>query len=52
MILDLCDHTGLNMLSDFDALEDILEDYFNFQDDRGALLAFILEHKQRVCGVL
>ena len=52
MILDLCDHTDLDMLSDFDAVEDILEDYCNFQDDRGALLAFILEHKQRACGVL
>jgi len=51
MILDLCDHTDLDMLSDFDVVEDILEDYFTFQDDRGALLAFILEHKQRVSGV-
>ncbi len=45
MILDLCDYIDLNMLSDFSAAEDILEDYFNFLDDRGALLAFILEHK-------
>ena len=37
MILDLCNHTDLKMLSDYSAIEDILNDYINLQNDTGAL---------------
>jgi len=34
------------------AIEDILNDYINLQNDAGALLEFILECKQKEYGVL
>ena len=52
MILDLCDHTDLKMLSDYSAIENMLNEYINLQNDTGALLEFILERKQKECGVL
>ena len=52
MILDLCDYTDLKMLNDYSAIEDMLNDYINLQNDTGALLEFILERKQKECAVL
>ena len=44
-ILDLCDHTDLKMLEDYDSIYDIIDKYINYLNDSDLLLEDIVRNK-------
>jgi len=45
-ILDLCDHTDLEMLSDYDTVDLLISNYENFSSDEDALLKALVRQAQ------
>jgi len=46
-ILDLCDHTDLNMLSQFDIIDNLMSTYDELRSDENALLEMLVTQAQR-----
>ena len=46
-ILDLCDHTDLNMLSQFDIIDNLMSTYDELRSDENALLEMLVTQAQK-----
>ena len=46
-ILDMCDHTDLEMLSNFNSIDELLNTYERLRDDSDALLEYLLNEAQK-----